>query len=284
MNPYPKVDLHMHTTASDGTDTPAEILAHVKEAGINLFAITDHDTIDGCFEIRDLLKDGDPSFLFGVEFSCVDEEGKYHILGYGFDPESPKLKNLLTYCHDTRIRRVQQRLHFIEKEFGFTFSQKDIDALFALKNPGKPHMGNLMVKYGYTKTKEDAIYQYLNKFKGKEERVRPEYAVQAIAEAGGIPVLAHPSYGSGDETIVGIDMDNRLKKLVSYGLQGVEAFYSTFPKELRREMLNFAKKYDLYVTAGSDYHGKNKPLRLGETDLDDDYPEGLIRFLRDVKK
>ena len=127
------IDLHMHTTFSDGTDTPAEILARVKQAGISLFSVTDHDTIEGCAVIRELLQEGDPAFLNGVEFSCKDEDGKYHILGYDFDPDSPKIKELLQSCHDARICRVEHRLRFIEKEFGFTFSQEDVDALYMKK-------------------------------------------------------------------------------------------------------------------------------------------------------
>ena len=89
-----RIDLHMHTTVSDGTDTPEEILGRVKENGIDLFAITDHDAIKGCGVIRQMRKPDDPQFLTGVEFSCRDEEGQYHILGYGYDPEAESMREL----------------------------------------------------------------------------------------------------------------------------------------------------------------------------------------------
>ena len=276
-----RIDLHMHTQASDGTDTPAGIVTRVKEAGISLFAVTDHDTIDSCAAIGTLLQTGDPAFICGVEFSCKDEDGRYHILGYGFDGKTQMIDCLLRSCHASRMLRVQQRLDFLRRDFGFVFSPEDVDGLFAQTNPGKPHIANLMVKYGFAPNKEVAIKEFINRYKEAEQRVRPEYVVQAIIEAGGIPVLAHPSFGSGAELIVGEEMEKRLLKLISFGLQGVEAYYSGFSASLRNEMLAFADKYDLYVTAGSDYHGTNKPVRLGETHLEvgAEYPKGLMRFL-----
>ena len=280
-----KIDLHMHTTASDGTDNAEEILSRVKEAGISTFSVTDHDSINGCLSVKKLLKKGDPEFISGVEFSCVDEEGKYHILGYGYDAEAASFRSLLDACHAFRIRRVKMRLDFIKKHFDFDFSEEDKEKIFVLDNPGKPHIANLMVKYGYAPSKEEAIKKYLNKYSNAEHRIPPKFAINAIIDAGGIPVLAHPSFGSGEEFVAGSDMDYRLKKLMSYGLLGLEAFYSGFEKPLTEELLAFADKYNLYVTAGSDYHGKNKTVILGDTHLDpDEQPEGLRRFLQDVGK
>ena len=98
------IDLHIHTTVSDGTDTPEEILNHVKESGIGLFAITDHDAIKGCEVIQQLRKPEDPQFLTGVEFSCRDEEGQYHILGYGYDPEAESMRELVEKSGYGRVK------------------------------------------------------------------------------------------------------------------------------------------------------------------------------------
>ena len=276
-----KIDLHMHTTVSDGTDSPEEIISRVKEAGIELFSVTDHDAVKGCAIIQGLLKAGDPAFITGVEFSCKDEEGQYHILGYGYDTESPSIREAVAAGHGFRISKLQKRLDFLENEFGFTFSNEDVTALRALANPGKPHIGNLMVKYGYASTKEEAILNYINKFHEGSGYVRPEDAIKSILDAGGIPVLAHPSYGRGDELIIGDAMDRRLRRLIDYGLRGVEAFYSGFTAKLQNEMLLFAERFGLYVTAGSDYHGQNKLVQLGNTNLPaaEDRPDGLQRFL-----
>ena len=281
-----KIDMHMHSTVSDGSDTPLEILNHVRELGLELFSLTDHDAIKGSILIESYLKEDDPKFLRGIEFSCKDEGGQYHILGYGYDPQCSAMTEVVELGHNYRMRKVHDRLDFLREEFGFTFSKEDLDQLLSLDNPGKPHIGLLMTKYGYSSSKEDAINNYINKIHFQSEYVRPEQAIEGILKSGGIPVLAHPSYGSGSQLIVGEDMRKRLEHLIAYGLQGVEAFYSGFTKKLETEMLNFAEEYHLYISAGSDYHGKNKLVVLGDTNIkkEGEYPEGLCRFLKDIEK
>ena len=186
--------------------------------------------------------------------------------------------------HSYRMKKVRARLEFLKTQFGFIFPTEELMALVSLSNPGKPHIGNLMVKYGYAKTKEEAIREYIDKIRFRSEYVRPEEAIRGILQSGGIPVLAHPSYGNGSQLILGEDMDRRIRRLMDFGLQGLEGFYSGFTARLRGEILSFAERYDLYVTAGSDYHGTNKLVELGDTGLSEvsEWPEGLRRFLRDV--
>ncbi|MBR0466503.1 MAG: PHP domain-containing protein [Clostridia bacterium] len=279
---YPKkIDLHMHTVISDGTDTPSEIIEKVKEKGIELFSVTDHDAVKSSALVKQLLKKGDPAFVPGVEFSCKDSEGRYHILGYNYDIDAKPITQLVNTGHNYRIEKLRKRLDFLESEFSFTFGKQDIDALFSLDNPGKPHIGNIMVKYGYAKTKEDAINNYINRFHSKNEYVKPDDAIKSILLSNGIPVLAHPVYGRGDELILGEDLVYRIKKLISFGLMGVEAFYSGFTSKLQNEVLSLAEEYNLLVTAGSDYHGKNKMVTLGDTNLnsEENYPQSLKRFI-----
>ena len=285
MNYPKKIDLHIHTTVSDGTDTPEELLQKVKDAGIELFSVTDHDAVKASTIIPDLLKEEDPAFVCGAEFSCKDEEGKYHILGYDYDPSSESILKLVDMGHTYRINKVRARLDFLKDQFHFRFSDEDLKKLFAMDNPGKPHIANMMVRYGYTKTKEIAIKEYINLIHFDMEYVRPEEAIEGILSSGGIPVLAHPCYGSGDQLVIGQEMDERLQKLIGMGLQGVEAFYSGFTVKLQNEMLDFAKKYDLFVTAGSDYHGRNKMIELADNNLDtvSEYPEEMKRFLDELK-
>ena len=281
----PVLDLHMHSTVSDGTDTPEVLLAHVKEAKIGLFSVTDHDAIEGCRRILAIRTDDDPAFIPGIEFSCRDEEGQYHILGYGYDPDAKAINAVVRQGHAYRMRKVTGRLDFLKERFGFTFKEEDVDRLLSLANPGKPHIGNLMVSYGYAKTKEEAITKFINQAEFRDQYVRPEDAIQGILKSGGIPVLAHPPYGSGDQLILGKELDARVQKLMGYGLLGVEAFYSGFTKKLRNEVLALAEKYDLYVTAGSDYHGSNKLIPLGDTGLNGttEIPSGLAAFLQAIK-
>ena len=286
MNIPTNIDLHIHSTVSDGTDSPAEILEHVREAGLELFALSDHDAVKGCGVIRGLLSAGDPEFIAGAEFSCRDEEGKYHILGYGFDPDSDPVKGLIEAGHKLRMKKVRARLDFIKNEFGFDFPDDELEKLLSSDNPGKPHIANLMVKYGYAETKDKAIIDYINKIHFRSEYISPEQAIGAIIGGGGIPVLAHPAYGDGDQIIIGDEMDSRLRHLMEYGLAGVEAYYSGFTPKLCREMLSFAERFGLYVTAGSDYHGRNKMIELGDIGIPDGTvnAEGFKRFYRDVRK
>ena len=281
-----KIDLHMHSSVSDGSDSPAQLLAAVRSAGLGLFALTDHDAVKGCAALRELLEPGDPLFLPGVEFSCRDGEGKYHILGYGYDPQSPAILGLVGISHGLRLKKVHARLAFLEREFGFVFPEEERRRLLARDNPGKPHIGNLMVKLGYAQSKEQAIREFINKLSLPDDFIRPEQAITGILAAGGIPVLAHPSYGDGDQLILGEEMDSRLRRLMGFGLQGLEAFYSGFTAKLTRELLELAGRYGLYVTAGSDYHGKNKLISLGDTGLEDASrgPEGLLRFFAEVRE
>ena len=257
----------MHSTVSDGTDTPEEILGKVTAQGIELFSVTDHDAIEGAVIIKNMPHT--PAFIPGIEFSCKDKHGKYHVLGYGYDENAPQINKVVKKAHEIRIRKVMDRIAFLKEAFGFTFEQQDIDSIFENHNPGKPHISKMMIKYGYASSIKDAMDNYLNKKKFGEDCISPEEAINAINESSGIPVLAHPCYGDGSQLILGEEMDKRMKRLVSYGLKGTECYYSGFTSKLIEQMLGYAEKYDLLVTAGSDYHGTNKLVRLGDTNLPD---------------
>ena len=284
MERFLPIDLHMHSTVSDGTDSPAELLRRVRELGLGLFSLTDHDAVSGCREIASLLRPGDPLFLTGVEFSCRDEEGRYHILGYGSDPDSPDIKALVDAGHGLRIRKVRARLARLEDEYGFSFPPDETAALFRLDNPGKPHIARLMVKHGFSRTIGEAITNYIDRLHLVSEHIRPEAAVSAVIAAGGIPVLAHPVFGDGRQFVAGDALEARILRLADMGLAGVEAYYSGFAPELCREVVSIAERHSLLITAGSDYHGANKSVPLGNTGLraDESPPDGLIRFLKEA--
>ena len=277
-----KIDLHLHTNVSDGTDTPEEILSNVRRAGLSYFSVTDHDAVKAAYTIQKELKESDPRFIPGVEFSCEDDKGKYHILGYVFDPRHEAINSLVERSHTIRMNKVTRRIDLLRDEFGICFPDFEVKNLLLLDNPGKPHIGNLMVKYGFAPTKEIAIKDFIDRVHMKNEHIRPEEAISSIKDAGGIPVLAHPFYGSGDELILGSDMEERLKYLTGFGIRGIEAFYSGFSSKLIRTGLELADRFDLYVTAGSDYHGTNKMVVLGDTGLAEvaKTPERLMMFLK----
>ena len=281
---HPVIDLHMHSDVSDGTDTPEELLSHVREAGVDVFSLTDHDATLGCKQIQTLLQPGDPRFLFGVEFSCKDAYGKYHILGYGYDPDADSICSAINTGHANRMKKLDMRLDLLRTEFGITFPQADVDMLHTLSNPGKPHLAKLMVRYGLSETITSAFHTVLNRLHVPELYISPEFAIRGILDAGGVPVLAHPCFGDGDQLILGDLLKTRVRRLMDAGLLGLEGLYSGYTETLRAQMLALAEEFDLYVTAGSDFHGSNKLISLADTGLSPDapLPAGLKRFLRDM--
>ena len=283
-----KIDLHLHTQISDGTDSLTEIIENVRKAGLDLFSVTDHDSIKAGIMIPPMLEALEPeqrtAFVRGIEFSCEDEMGKYHILGYGYNSAVPGIAEVVEEGHRMRMRKTKARLQFLQKEFNFRFTEDEIDELLSKDNPGKPHIANLMIGHGYANDIQDAIKNYINKKEFQNEHVRPEDAIKGILKSGGIPVLAHPTYADGDGLILGEEMEQRLQHLIGFGLAGVEAYYSGFSPKIQSECLAFADQFELYITAGSDYHGGNKRIEIGWTNLEDmaEAPPGLLRFLQDV--
>ena len=282
----PRIDLHMHTVFSDGTDTPETLLPCVREAGLVFFSVTDHDAIGACEAIRALLKPGDPRFLPGVEFSCQDGLGKYHILGYGYDPASDAIGGVVRLGHEYRMEKLGKRLRMLRDRFHIVFPESDERALYALPNPGKPHIARLMVQYGHAGSIRQAFETVLNRLTVPDLYVRPEEAIKGVLGAGGIPVLAHPCFGDGDQLILGQSLNDRVERLMRFGLMGLEGYYSGYTEKLRQEVLALADRHDLYVTAGSDYHGANKMIRLGDVGFPDgDRPvPALLRFIGDAFK
>ncbi|MBQ6293642.1 MAG: PHP domain-containing protein [Lachnospiraceae bacterium] len=264
-----RADLHMHSTWSDGTDSPKEILNKVKAAGISFFAITDHDEYRGSRELLLQLKktqdEARPVFITGAEFSCRDGDDKFHILGYAYDPHSPAVRELRKVFREIRMQKTVNRMTFLKDRYGFSFSEREMAALMRHHNPGKPHIAKLMIRHGYATTISEAILNYLDNYHGPERRIRPEEAIEAILAAGGIPVLAHGPFGDGEQDLGPEEMEGRILRLKAAGLMGVEAFYSGYSAAHRDMMLDLAARHGLLATSGSDYHGKNKSVILGDT-------------------
>ena len=282
---YPvKIDLHIHTVLSDGTDKPEEMPALVKEAGLELFSVTDHDELMGSVEMMRLLEADDspdkPAFVPGIEFSCRDEKGKYHILGYGYDTDKPSIRDAAEITHNARRQKIFGRLNYLKEEFGFVFRDEDLERLLALENPGKPHIAKLMVQYGYAESIPLA-FEYMKGYKGTERYLSPLEAIDAILHADGIPVLAHGLFGDGSQHLSETEIERRVCLMKEYGLMGLECYYSGFEENQVNQMLELADRYNLFITAGSDYHGKNKKVRLGDTGSLPD-PARMERFYKTI--
>ena len=274
-------DLHLHSNVSDGSDTPTELLERVRKTDIDAFSLTDHDAYLGNEEIIRSLRDGDPLFLNGVEFSCRDEKGRYHILGYGFDSHELSIREAVEITHNARRQKADNRVRFLQEDFGFEFTDEEIAALLKNENPGKPHFVSLLVKKGYVNSRAEG-FELMSRYHGSERRLKPEEAVRAITESGGIPVLAHGILADGSANLTKEEISARVELLVPFGLRGLECYYSSYTPEQTEIMLNLADRHHLLVTAGSDYHGTNKKVPLGASGNPD--PARTADFFEEAEK
>ncbi len=263
-----KPDFHIHSDFSDGSDSVEEIVNNVRRAGLDAFSLTDHDAVDGCREIKKFLRDDDAFFINGVEVSSENEYGKFHILGYCFDENKKSVLDVVDFTHSVRMEKAEMRFNFLEEEYGFTFTGEEKKNIISLKNPGKPHFVNLLIKKGFVHDKKQG-FEILSKLRTPHKVLTPSEAIGAISDAGGIPVLAHGILGDGSTVLSEKEITQCVEEMKNDGLMGLECFYSAFSENQKETMLSLAKKYNLLVTAGSDYHGKNKTIRLGDTNSPD---------------
>lgn len=263
------VDLHIHTTASDGADSPEALLEKLKKAGITTFSVTDHDTIDGALEMEALVTE-EFRFVRGIEFSCETPAGKCHILGYDYNPHDPVFRAALAEGAALRQEKLLSRLSFLETTLGITFTDAERAWIFSLKSPGKPHFGKILVDRGIAPSIDVAIQKYINPHKPRRDRIEGHTAVKAILQAGGIPVWAHPLGGEGEQRLTAAQFQAQLDYLMGQGIRGLECHYSRYRTAEREFLVNQAKTCGLLISGGSDYHGANKrDLPLGRLSSDD---------------
>lgn len=262
-----KIDMHMHSLFSDGTDSVEALIANVREQGIDLFSLTDHDSVDGCKAVMDYLKDSDFSFVAGVEFSCQDETGKYHILGYDYDFDSSEVCMLTEHCHNLRIKKNSNRINYLKENFGICFLEEEVDELLSLPNPGKPHIARLLMKHGYANSISEGIEKYLSKYQGHEKKITPKEAISAINNSNGISVLAHGFFGDGTKMFNEGQLSQQINHLKDCGLMGIECFYFGFSPRQEQFLVNLCTEKGILMTAGSDYHGGNKLIQLGDISM-----------------
>ena len=263
------VDLHLHTAASDGADTAAELLAAVRAAGIQTFSVTDHDTMDGALEMKELDTTG-LRYILGVEFSCITPHKKCHILGYGVDPEDPMLLEALAECKTLRRRKVEGRIRYWAEHFGIVLTEEESNWIHSQGSVGKPHFGNIILGRGLAPDLRTAIRDYVNTCKVPDERIDGAFAIQAIRHAGGVPVWAHPLGGENEKRLTMDEFYAQLAYMAAHGIQALECHYSRYTQEEAAFLVEQAEKYGLLISAGSDYHGANKPnLHAGKLNEED---------------
>ncbi|MBX7244048.1 MAG: PHP domain-containing protein [Candidatus Sumerlaeaceae bacterium] len=251
-------DLHMHSTQSDGTLTPRQLVELAKTKNLEAIAVTDHDTLAGIEEARTAGAELGIRVLSGVEISVEYNSRTVHMLGYCFDRGAARLKKGLDEILGGRHER---NLKIVSKlnALGVKVTYEEIAAEAGGKVVGRPHFAAVIVRKGYAADKQEVFNKYLARGAAAyEERLRfsPEDSVAMIRDAGGVAVLAHPKLVHLAE---GETIEDVVKGLKSAGLGGIECVYSLHTPEETAHYLDLAKKYDLVPTGGSDFHGGNKP-------------------------
>jgi 3',5'-nucleoside bisphosphate phosphatase len=259
------VDLHCHSTASDGTFAPADVVRLAKDAGLVGLALTDHDTVAGLAEAAAAAQSLGLTFVPGIEISAVPpiENGTLHILGYRIDPQNDVLQQMARQLIEARDNRNPQIIAALQK-LGIDITMEEAIAQAQGGVLGRPHIAALLVKKGVVKTIKDAFNEYLGQG-GKayfdKERLSPRDAISRIRRAGGLPVLAHPIQL---RTTNDAQLERVLKDLVDLGLAGIEVLHSDHGPAEVEKYAAFADAYNLLKTGGSDYHGTNKKdINLG---------------------
>lgn len=263
-----RIDLHIHSSASDGTLLPPEILALAQDLDIAAISITDHDTLEGS---KNALSCGIPpsvKFLTGVEISADPPDsfplsGSLHILGYAFDIDHPELNQTLTKLKDSRQKRNPRILELLSG-LGIEITFDELRSIAEEDQLGRPHIARLMVEKGYVRTIDMAFDRYLGHGKpAYVDRFRfgCEDTIRIILEAGGIPVLAHP-------VLLNIQQDDIFESLIAVltemGMRGMEVYYPEHTRDLMAYYTRIAHRHDLLITGGTDFHGDLKPeIKMG---------------------
>ncbi len=252
-----RIDLHLHTTHSDGSFSTREVMAFAKQAGLTALAITDHDIVEGIPEATAIGKELGIEVVPGVELSSRLGVSELHILGYFLNWTDPLLAQRLSTLRDSRHLRnpkIVQRLN----ELGIPITYEEVRALAGTESVGRPHIARLLMEKKFVTSAKEAFDRYLANGRPAfvdRELPEPAEAVRWIREAGGVPVLAHPTWvRTSADGLRGL-----VRELKAAGLGGIEVHYSTHSPSQTTEYLDLAKQCDLLVTGGSDFHGVTKP-------------------------
>lgn len=302
------VDLHVHSTRSDGTYTPTQLVDYAREKGLSAFALTDHDSVDGLEEaigyaerLRRTEESGTPGdpadalpsertekpnpipeVIPGIELSSEYQGKDVHVVGLYIDWHNTRFRE---YLHDFVASRDTRnhKMCALLREAGMDISYEKLLAAFPGSVITRAHYAKYMLEQGYVKSRAEAFDRYVGDhcpYYVPREKVTPAQAVALILETGGIPVLAHPIlYHMSDA-----HLDTLVGELKDAGLMGIEALYSTYHACDERQILGLAEKYDLLVSGGSDFHGDNKPgLDLGTGYGKLCVPDGVLDRIRQVR-
>jgi predicted metal-dependent phosphoesterase TrpH len=252
------VDLHCHSTASDGTLAPADVVKLAVDSGLSALALTDHDTVGGIPEAAAAARAAGLDFLPGIELSCdVPKPATMHLLGYGVDPQSAVLLDLtrrLVEARNDRNPRIIRKLN----ELGVAITMEEVEAEAGGDVVGRPHIAAVLIRKGYVSSIKHAFDKYLAQGAPAyfdKERLTAAQAIGLVLQSGGIPTLAHPIQLRTENDA---QLDRIVKDLTDNGLLGLEVIHSDHDAEHVEKYTKLADRYGLLKTGGSDFHGTNK--------------------------
>ena len=278
------IDLQMHSTFSDGSCTPTELVNEAKKLNLTAIALTDHDTIEGVPEFLEAGREMDLITVPGVEISVdtkLPNNGHMHILGLFIDPYSRKLKDTLDFLRTQRNLRAEKIINQLNK-LNVSITLQELQKEAGEGSIGRPHVAKILVRKGVVSSLQEAFDIYLKKGAPAyvdKVKLGEVDAIRMIKDAGGLAILAHPhlmNYDSFAET------RQKILDLRELGLDGFEVFYSGMPKEFSQALLELAEEYDFAISGGSDYHGTNKEdIAMGTGKSDLNIPDEIYYRLRE---
>ncbi|MFF5724080.1 PHP domain-containing protein [[Kitasatospora] papulosa] len=261
-----RIDLHTHSTASDGTDTPAELVANAAAAGLDVVALTDHDTVGGHAEAAAALPEG-LTLVTGAELSCQVDGVSLHMLAYLFDPAEPELARERELVRDDRVPRAQAMVRMLQ-ELGVPVTWEQVARIAGDGSVGRPHVATALVELGVVDTVSDAFTSAWLGNGGRayadKHELDPFDAVRLVKAAGGVTVFAHPLAVKRGAVVP----EAVITGLAEAGLDGIEVDHMDHDASTRARLRGLAADLGLLPTGSSDYHGSRKTVRLGEYTTD----------------
>ncbi len=272
------VDLHTHSTASDGSDTPADLVRRAAQIGLSAVALTDHDTQEGIAEAREAAAHAGIELIPGVELSL--EHRGMHLLVLFLEPGEGPLQDRLGELQAGRKRRNERIVESL-RGFDMDITIEEVQAEAGDGSVGRPHIAAVMVRKGYVPDITAAFDRYLKEggpAYHPRPRLTPAEAIHLARRSGGVPILAHPH----TLELTDSELDRLLGELAELGLVGVESIYSTYGPDQRTHLTEMARRHGLLASGGSDYHGTYKAdIRLGIGQGDLHVPDDVLGVLAD---
>lgn len=268
-------DMHMHSIYSDGSDDLRELINNVASSGIKYFSLTDHDTAEGVRiifkseDLKNLIRDKRLQFVSGMEISCRYKGTKMHILAYGFDPFAPEVYEIENEMKNLLKQRNIEKLELMKKD-GYILSEDSLSFLDSRINARTLDFANCLVNDGYFDDLSVAARYISKTLKTKvSARLNSKDVIIKMSRIGAKIVWAHSLYGVGDTPITHEKVEEVVSELKEFGLSGLECYYSLYNESEIDGLIQIAEKHDMLITCGSDYHGKNKKVKLMEFSSDE---------------